>query len=72
MASIRFLIIVVVSALALVSCGVASIPAGQPAQPALAPMPTAAPAAGAPALERGSGAAPDQQRPRRTSRHQTV
>jgi hypothetical protein len=62
-ASIRFLIIVVVSALALVSCGVASIPAGQPAQPALAPMPTAAPAAGAPALERGSGAAPDQQAP---------
>jgi hypothetical protein len=63
MASLRFLILVVVSALALVSCGVVSIPAGQPSQPALAPMPTAAPAVGAPALERSSGAAPDQQAP---------
>jgi hypothetical protein len=59
MAFIRSLIIVVVSALALVSCGVASLPAGQPAQPAVAPVPTAGMAVGAPALERGSGAAPE-------------
>ncbi|GIW01327.1 DUF4349 domain-containing protein [Roseiflexus sp.] len=66
MASIRLLIIVIVSAVMLVSCSVASVPAGSPAQPELAAIPTMAPAApamGAPALERGSGAAPDQQLP---------
>lgn len=63
MASIRFLFIVVVLALTLVSCGVAALPASQPAQPEFVPIPTAAPAVGAPALERGSGAAPDQQAP---------
>ncbi len=63
MAFIRYLIIVVVSALALVSCGVVSLPASRPAQPEFVPMPTAAPAAGVPALESGGGAAPDQQAP---------
>jgi hypothetical protein len=55
--------IAIVSAVVLVSCSTAALPASSPAQPEFIAMPTAAPAAGAPALERGSGAAPDQQLP---------
>lgn len=63
MASLKSLIVVIVSAMVLVSCGTAAVPAVSPAQPEFMAAPTMAPAAGAPALERGSGAAPDQQLP---------
>lgn len=65
MASIRLLIIAIVAAMVLVSCGTAAVPANSPAQPEFMAIPTAAPAAGAPALERGSGssAESDQQLP---------
>lgn len=64
MASIRLLITVIVAAMVLVSCGTAAVPASAPAQPEFMAAPTAgAPIAGAPALERGSGVAPDQQMP---------
>ncbi|MDW8212192.1 MAG: DUF4349 domain-containing protein [Roseiflexaceae bacterium] len=66
MASVRLFIIAIVLAVVLVSCGAAAVPASSPAQPQLVAMPTmapVAPATGAPSLERGSGAASDQQLP---------
>ncbi|MCS6841835.1 MAG: DUF4349 domain-containing protein [Roseiflexus sp.] len=66
MASVRLLIIGIVSALVLVSCGVVAAPANAPAQPELVAMPTVAPAApavGAPSLERDGSVAPDQRLP---------
>ena len=63
MAPIRFIILAIVGTMMLVSCGVAIVLASQPSQPEFVPMPTAPAVGGAPALERGSGAAPDQPLP---------